>query len=157
MTDEKVTELRANGASYAQIPVGQVLKIVKRLPFRSIYNKFMRIVGRYLGLMLAQVAMTVDPEMFVIGGGVSKAGHLLASLAIPVALATGSTQPTPPQLQCSVSSSRTCKQIFIRHVFCLQAYVKIIYCRAYRTPVYLFHFFFEFDNILFLHSFCYEH
>lgn len=34
-------------------------------------------VGRYLGLMLAQVAMTVDPEMFVIGGGVSRAGEFL--------------------------------------------------------------------------------
>lgn len=34
-------------------------------------------VGRYLGLMLAQVAMTVDPEMFVIGGGVSRAGQFL--------------------------------------------------------------------------------
>jgi len=35
------------------------------------------IVSRYLGLMLAQVAMTVDPEMFVIGGGVSRAGQFL--------------------------------------------------------------------------------
>lgn len=34
-------------------------------------------VGRYLGLMMAQIAMTVDPEMFVIGGGVSKAGQFL--------------------------------------------------------------------------------
>lgn len=34
-------------------------------------------VGHYLGLTLAQVAMTVDPEMFVIGGGVSKAGQFL--------------------------------------------------------------------------------
>lgn len=34
-------------------------------------------VGHYLGLMLAQVAMTVDPEMFVIGGGVSRAGQFL--------------------------------------------------------------------------------
>lgn len=34
-------------------------------------------VGRYLGLLLAQVALTVDPEMFVIGGGVSKAGQFL--------------------------------------------------------------------------------
>ncbi len=34
-------------------------------------------VGHYLGVMLAQVAMTVDPEMFVIGGGVSKAGQFL--------------------------------------------------------------------------------
>ena len=38
------------------------------------------IVGRYLGLMLAQVAMTVDPEMFVIGGGVSKAGQFLIDI-----------------------------------------------------------------------------
>ena len=35
------------------------------------------IVGHYLGLALAQLAMTVDPEMFVIGGGVSKAGQFL--------------------------------------------------------------------------------
>ena len=35
------------------------------------------LVGRYLGVMLAQVAMTVDPEVFVIGGGVSKAGQFL--------------------------------------------------------------------------------
>lgn len=34
-------------------------------------------VGHYLGVMLAQVAMTVDPEIFVIGGGVSKAGQFL--------------------------------------------------------------------------------
>ena len=34
-------------------------------------------VGRYLGMALAQLAMTVDPQMFVIGGGVSKAGQFL--------------------------------------------------------------------------------
>jgi len=34
-------------------------------------------VGYYLGLMMAQLAMTVDPEMFVIGGGVSRAGQFL--------------------------------------------------------------------------------
>lgn len=34
-------------------------------------------VGHYLGVMLAQVAMTVDPEIFVIGGGVSRAGQFL--------------------------------------------------------------------------------
>ncbi|MDO4277871.1 MAG: ROK family glucokinase [Lachnoclostridium edouardi] len=33
--------------------------------------------SRYLGLVLAQVSMTVDPERFVIGGGVSKAGDFL--------------------------------------------------------------------------------
>lgn len=37
-------------------------------------------VGYYLGLMMAQVAMTVDPQMFVIGGGVSKAGQFLVDV-----------------------------------------------------------------------------
>lgn len=35
------------------------------------------IVGHYLGLALSQTAMTVDPEIFVIGGGVSRAGQFL--------------------------------------------------------------------------------
>ena len=39
--------------------------------------EIVELVGRYLGVMLAQVAMTVDPEIFVIGGGVSKAGQFL--------------------------------------------------------------------------------
>lgn len=34
-------------------------------------------VGRYLGLVLAQVTHVVDPQVFVIGGGVSKAGQFL--------------------------------------------------------------------------------
>lgn len=38
------------------------------------------IVGRYLGLALSQAAMTVDPEIFVIGGGVSKAGQFLIDI-----------------------------------------------------------------------------
>lgn len=33
--------------------------------------------GKYLGLVLANVASTVDPEVFVIGGGVSKAGPVI--------------------------------------------------------------------------------
>lgn len=33
--------------------------------------------GRYLGTALANVAATVDPEVFIIGGGVSKAGPVL--------------------------------------------------------------------------------
>lgn len=37
-------------------------------------------VGRYLGLMMAQIAMTVDPQMFVVGGGVSKAGQFLIDI-----------------------------------------------------------------------------
>lgn len=37
----------------------------------------METVNRYLGMVLAQLALTVDPEAFVIGGGVSKAGQFL--------------------------------------------------------------------------------
>lgn len=34
-------------------------------------------VGRYLGLLMAQLSMTIDPQMFVLGGGVSRAGQFL--------------------------------------------------------------------------------
>lgn len=37
-------------------------------------------VSYYLGWALAMVSMTVDPELFVIGGGVSKAGTFLTDL-----------------------------------------------------------------------------
>lgn len=37
----------------------------------------MEVVGHYLGLTLSMAVMTVDPEIFVIGGGVSKAGQFL--------------------------------------------------------------------------------
>lgn len=40
----------------------------------------METVGRYLGMALAQLTMTVDPQMFVIGGGVSKAGQFLIDI-----------------------------------------------------------------------------
>ena len=40
----------------------------------------METVGRYLGVALAGIAMTVDPQMFVIGGGVSKAGQFLIDI-----------------------------------------------------------------------------
>ncbi len=33
--------------------------------------------GKYLGLALANIASTVDPEVFVIGGGISKAGAII--------------------------------------------------------------------------------
>ena len=35
------------------------------------------VFGHYLGLALAQISMVIDPEVFVIGGGVSKAGQFL--------------------------------------------------------------------------------
>ena len=34
-------------------------------------------VGHYLGVALATASMIVDPEVFVIGGGVSRAGQFL--------------------------------------------------------------------------------
>lgn len=37
----------------------------------------MEVVGHYLGLALAHACMIVDPEIFVIGGGVSRAGQFL--------------------------------------------------------------------------------
>lgn len=43
----------------------------------SLALEVVEMVGYYLGLTLAQLAMTVDPEMFVIGGGVSRAGQFL--------------------------------------------------------------------------------
>jgi glucokinase len=40
--------------------------------------------GQYLGKGLAAVADVVNPERFVIGGGVSKAGEILLSFVEPV-------------------------------------------------------------------------
>lgn len=37
-------------------------------------------VGHYLGIVLAQLSLTVDPDIFVIGGGVSKAGLFLLDI-----------------------------------------------------------------------------
>ena len=42
----------------------------------------------YLGWALATISMTVDPEIFVIGGGVSKAGTFLTDWKGEVRLAT---------------------------------------------------------------------
>ena len=39
--------------------------------------------GEYLGKGLAAVAAVVNPEVFVIGGGVSKAGTILLSFVEP--------------------------------------------------------------------------
>lgn len=40
-------------------------------------DEVMEVVCRYLGLALGQAALIVDPEIFVIGGGVSRAGQFL--------------------------------------------------------------------------------
>ncbi|WP_077612913.1 ROK family glucokinase [Clostridium sp. Marseille-P2415] len=40
----------------------------------------METVGHYLGLALAHISMVTDPEVFIIGGGVSKAGEFLIDI-----------------------------------------------------------------------------
>lgn len=40
-------------------------------------DEVVEVVSRYLGLALGQAALVVDPEIFVIGGGVSRAGQFL--------------------------------------------------------------------------------
>lgn len=40
-------------------------------------NKAVAKLGKYLGIAMAHVAGVVDPEVFVVGGGVSKAGQFL--------------------------------------------------------------------------------
>ena len=47
----------------------------------SLALEVMEVVGHYLGVALAGLALTVDPQMFVIGGGVSKAGQYLVEVA----------------------------------------------------------------------------
>lgn len=42
--------------------------------------KTMETALRYLGLVMAQISMTADPEVFVLGGGVSKAGEYLINV-----------------------------------------------------------------------------
>lgn len=43
----------------------------------KIAMKLVEQLGMYLGLVSAQIAATIDPEVFVIGGGVSNAGEIL--------------------------------------------------------------------------------
>lgn len=46
---------------------------------KEVANEF----GRYLGKGLAIIASTINPEAFVIGGGVSKAGNILIDYIVP--------------------------------------------------------------------------
>ncbi len=46
----------------------------------SLANQLVEQLGRYLGIALSHVAHVVDPQAFVIGGGVSKAGAMLTDL-----------------------------------------------------------------------------
>jgi glucokinase len=46
----------------------------------NLANQSVEQLGRYLGIALSHIAHVVDPEVFVIGGGVSKAGNMLTDL-----------------------------------------------------------------------------
>lgn len=43
----------------------------------GVAEKAVEVLGRYLGLVMASVSLTVDPDVYVIGGGVSRAGEIL--------------------------------------------------------------------------------
>lgn len=43
----------------------------------ALANELVEQLGRYLGIACSHVAAVVDPEVFVIGGGVSKAGEII--------------------------------------------------------------------------------
>lgn len=46
----------------------------------AVANAVVENLGKYLGIAMANVAAVVDPEVFVIGGGVSKAGKILVDV-----------------------------------------------------------------------------
>lgn len=64
-----------------------VLRDVENITAKAIFDaakdgdtlavKLVEQLGRYLGLALSHIAAVVDPQVFVIGGGVSKAGSIL--------------------------------------------------------------------------------
>ena len=69
---DKTSALREYGADVTAKDVLDAAKAGDELA-----NEVMDVVGRYLGLALSMAVMIVDPEIFVIGGGVSKAGQFL--------------------------------------------------------------------------------
>ena len=69
---DKPSALREYGADVTAKDVLDAAKAGDELA-----NEVMDVVGRYLGLALSMAVMIVDPEIFVIGGGVSKAGQFL--------------------------------------------------------------------------------
>ncbi len=38
-------------------------------------------VGKYIGIALSHIAATIDPEVFIFGGGMSKAGEILTEVS----------------------------------------------------------------------------
>lgn len=72
---DKASMLRAAGE---QLTAKDVLDAAKAGDELAL--EVMDTVGHYLGIVLAQLALTVDPDIFVIGGGVSKAGQFLIDI-----------------------------------------------------------------------------
>lgn len=72
---DKPSALRAFGDSVTAKDVLDAAKANDELAL-----EVMDVVGHYLGLALSMAVMMVDPEVFVIGGGVSKAGQFLIDL-----------------------------------------------------------------------------
>jgi len=72
------SEMRAFGDRLAARDVCNLAKAGDNLA-----NRALQISCRYLGLALSHAAMTVDPEVFVIGGGVSRAGTFLIQMIQP--------------------------------------------------------------------------
>lgn len=70
--DDIPSQLREFGAQITAKHVLDAAKAGDKLALEVVET-----VGRYLGLLMAQLSMTIDPQMFVIGGGVSKAGQFL--------------------------------------------------------------------------------
>ncbi len=70
--DDKPSVLRKQGDSVTAKDVLDAAKAGDALA-----DEVVETAARYLGLVLSQVALTVDPEAFVIGGGVSRAGQFL--------------------------------------------------------------------------------
>ena len=66
------------------------------------------VVGRWLGEGLASLAAILDPDCFVVGGGVADAGHLLmdpARAAFSGSLTGGAYRPHPPVVAAQLGSA----------------------------------------------------
>lgn len=74
----------------AQSSIPSVLRGNEKLSAKAVFDaakegdalalEAVEVLGRYLGLIISSVALTVDPDIFVIGGGVSRAGSILTDV-----------------------------------------------------------------------------
>lgn len=69
--EETATKLR----SFAELTAKDIFDCAKEND--AVACELVDALGRYLALALTHVAATVDPQVFVIGGGVSRAGEIL--------------------------------------------------------------------------------